>query len=164
MKTIYFFTFLLLLCLQSSAQDKLVLEKKKNSKEKFIPEGKKIKVYTDGAQAPVKGNITIIDSANILIDQDTIALHEIQKIRVKSVAAQVLGGVLTGSGGLVTAFGSWFMIELLSEGGLPAIVGMVVGLPVTTVGVITTTTGVLFIVIGKKYKRHKWDYRLEKTD
>jgi hypothetical protein len=162
MKSLILITLLSLFFVFSCyGQDKvLLLTKKKNQKEKTIEEGRKMKVYTN------KGSVFherfhVISDSLIVLKNDTVALSEIEKIRSKSTASKVVGGIFAGSGGIVTIFGSMILIEMVSEGGLTALVGMILGVPVTATGVIVATTGALFLTIGKKYKQNKWEFRIK---
>ncbi len=122
MRTIFFITsFSLTFILSSYCQDQvLLLTKKKNQKEKTVEEGRKIKVYANDGSVHHDRFHAISDSL-IVLESDTVSLSEIEKIRTKSTASKVVGGIFAGSGGIVTIFGSMLLIEMVSEGGLTAL-------------------------------------------
>jgi hypothetical protein len=154
MKTIFLLiSFSLMAIFNSHGQDKeLLLTKKKNQKEKTIEAGKKIKVYRNDGTV-FHDRYSILSDSMIVLGNDTVALSEIEKIRTKSTASKVAGGIFAGTGGMVTILGSAILIEMVSEGGIAALVGVILGVPVTTVGVIVASTGALFLTVGKKYKK-----------
>jgi hypothetical protein len=140
-------------------QDQLVLKKKSREKEKVFTEGKTLKVITTNNRV-LKGKFEAVNDSLLAINQDTIVLSDIAKIRTKSPGGKITGAILSGGGGLITVSGLLLIVTTFAEGGLAPIVGVFIGIPLTVVGILITTSGVLFLTIGKKYKREKWDYRI----
>jgi len=140
-----------------SQNEVLILKKKKNDKEKLVQEGKKIKLITFDDQR-LEGKFDITNDSVLVFEGDSLLLSEIDVIRTKSLASKIIGGSLAGGGALVTTGGALIVINTFAEGGLAVIVGIVLGIPITTVGVIVTTSGVLLATIGKKHKSKKWDF------
>jgi hypothetical protein len=140
----------------------LILTKKKNNTEKHIREGKRIKVVTEAGNM-FRGNFSIISDSCIAIDSDTIRLSEIERIRFKASANLISGGAITGVGVLGTVLGVNLMLETIPAGGYAALFGIIFGLPIATVGVLTTAAGVIVIVSGKKYTNVKWQYRIQSS-
>lgn len=143
-----------------SQENVLLLQKKSSSKEKVINEGKKIRVYTTDDNI-LKGKITIHGDSALVFNGDTVLLEDIAKIRTKSLATQIFGGTLAGLGGLTTLAGGMIWAQAMADGGWAVLVGVMFGIPVTSVGVLATTTGVIFLTVGKKYRSKKWDYRIK---
>jgi hypothetical protein len=137
--------------------DVLVLKKKMNGKEKIIREGKRIKTITNSDRI-LKGKFEIINDSSLVIKSDTLDVSDIVKIRTKSIASYITGGLLTGGGGLITTLGSLLVSQASSEGFMLAFFYVVIGLPVIGVGVMTTIGGVLVLTIGKIYTNKKWDF------
>lgn len=154
--TIFFAIFCLSLLSQNG---ELVMEKKGSSKERKIPNEKRISVSTqDGTK--YKGSLNIAGDGLILVEKDTIALNEITKIRNKSRAGQISGLMVVGIGSGITTLGIVMLTQLTKEGLGAALIGIIIGIPITFVGGITTIVGLVTLAIGKKYKPNKWDYTI----
>lgn len=150
--------FLLICCTCASGQEKiLVLIKKKNQAEKQFHEGKRLKVFTSDGNM-YKGKFKVINDSSLCIAADTIRLTQITKIRVKTPSNIIPGAVIGGAGLL----GSWLGITLIAESttaaGYAKLFSLVFGLPITVVGILTTGTGILILVNGKKYSVKEWRF------
>ncbi|HKK59639.1 MAG TPA: hypothetical protein VJ937_09185 [Salinivirga sp.] len=137
----------------------LVLEKKRNGKQKILPAATKIKVVTyDGNK--YKGEFHIANKSTLLMGSDSVKLHDIKKIRFKSKLGMYTGTGVGILGGIITVSGTVLIIQSLAEGGLAGIIGIVFGVPVVGAGGVIVTAGVLVATIGRQYKPKKWTYKL----
>jgi len=138
----------------------LILTKKKNNTERHVNEGKRIRVVTETGYL-YRGHYRIISDSCIAINVDTIRLSEVKSIRFKSSFNFITGSVITGAGVFGTALGVNLMIETIPAGGYAALFGLILGLPLATVGVLTTAAGVFVIFSGKKHSSARWQYRIQ---
>jgi hypothetical protein len=161
MKTTLLLSLLLLGILHVSygQDDQLLLKKKNSHKEKVLTEGKSIRIITMEKQT-LKGRFEIISDSLLTIAGDTVATNEIQRIRTKSLGGKITGGILSGGGGIITTFGAIIIITTFSAEGLAPLVGILIGIPLTGVGIVIATTGVLVLSIGKNYRHTKWNYEI----
>ena len=164
MKTIPLLMFLILfLALDIFGQKGVMkLTKKKNNTGKHINEGKRMKVITVTGSM-FRGNFSIVNDSSIAIDHDTIRLSEIERIRFKSSANLISGGLITGAGVLGTALGLNLIIATAQADEYAAFFGIILGLPIAAVGIITSATGIVVIASGKKYTSTKWQYSIQNT-
>ncbi len=111
-------TLFLSCCLFLVAQDNsiptLVLTKVKNNKVVYLKTNKRIKIWTDNGK--IKGRIESLTNTAITIDNQRIDIEDIYRIRVKSVAAQILGGTVFTGGGLITSAGIATIANASSQG------------------------------------------------
>jgi len=164
MKTNFILLITILFSFSSFAQnEELVIRNKKSGKEKTVSEQKTIKLFLNDLSVN-KGPLEIIDNSSVVIGGDTVKLTNIQKIRTKSLASQITGGVVTFLGSATTALGTYIFVDLLfiHPGFFEAIVGVVLGIPIAATGIIITGTGLAVLLIGKKYPADKWDYSIRR--
>ena len=113
----------------------LVLKKKSNDKEKLVQEGRKIKIITSDKQK-IEGNFDIQNDSILICNGDSLSLSEIEIIRTKSHATKIIGSSVAGIGAFTTTGGALIVITTFAKGGLAPIVGVFLGIPITTIGVI----------------------------
>ncbi len=142
-----------------SQTNSLILEKKRNEKQKILPANTKIKVVTYSGKK-YKGPFQVADKNTLLMGSDSIKLQNIKKIRFKSKLGMYTGAGVGVLGGIITIGGSALIVQSLAEGGLAGIIGVAFGIPVVGVGGLIVTTGVLVATIGRQYKPNKWTYKL----
>ncbi|GEM_PF-1309414 len=147
--------------ISASAQNEVLMLKKKNTgKEKVIHEGKRIKVRTVTGLT-VKGRLGITAGDSIALNQDTMALSQIERIRTKSAGSLAVGSVVTGAGALMTTGGAVIFAQSLSQNVMILIIyGFIIGGAMMTYGTILTASGILILTIGKKYHSSKWDFQI----
>jgi hypothetical protein len=152
---------LIILSVNAFSQNKVLdLKNKTNNKERIVKEGRKIKVFTVWGTT-YKGRLDIISSDAIALQQDTIAIDEIARIRAKSTGAKVAGGLTTGLGAALFSGGIVVLVETFSQNVfIITVLGLVVGGAMITYGAILIPTGILILTIGKKYSRDKWDFQI----
>ena len=78
----------------------------------------------------------------------------------KSTGIKTLGGSLAVLGTFTTVSAGVATANVLNEGGW-AILALPVTLSLGTVAVLASTTGVILLTTGKKFKKKKWDYGIE---
>jgi len=159
MKKIYFITLALLFLLTdvSGQGSALILTKRKNGVERTYYDGKTVKALMMNGEV-FKGNLAIVNATYIAIGPDTIKLSEVERLRIRTDANYIFGGLITGAGVLGTTLGIALITESSTVGGYAAFFGIVFGLPIATVGVLVAGTGLVVILAGKKYTRYKWQY------
>jgi hypothetical protein len=137
----------------------LVLTKIKNNKQKIVKEGKRIKVHTVHGYN-LHGDFQILDDKHIAIGRDTLALFEIDKIKVKSRESIIIGGVLTGGGVATIIGGSVMLYQTKTMDEWTALFPTIFGILLIGAGVLPIGPGVLLLLIGHQYKREKWKYSI----
>lgn len=137
----------------------LILTKTKSGKQRHIREGKTLKVVaTDGRK--FKGEFRVINSTPY-VGETSLNLTETERIVTHSAAARIAGGLLTCIGGAGTGLGAiTFAQAIATNDACAKATLLIVAIPLTAAGLIVTTPGVLMIVVGKKFKRTKWNYTL----
>lgn len=139
----------------------LVMKNIVNGRMKSVRVGKTITITTHDNRKS-RGRMTIVGDSGIVLKADTIFLSDIKTIRTKSVPSKIVGSIFTISGGFATAGGSAILITGLPEGGFGALFAVIIGLPITTVGVIFTSAGILTFTVGKKFESKRWSYSIER--
>ncbi|PKP22345.1 MAG: hypothetical protein CVU05_04325 [Bacteroidetes bacterium HGW-Bacteroidetes-21] len=160
MRKISFAFLLFVLVIPVAAQNlNLKLKNKSSGKESILEEGKRVRIFPKEGYNFV-GNITLPDTTHIIIDGDTLLLSDIEKIRTKSLGSIIAGSVLTLVGTGSAGLGSLIIASTFAKGGLVVLLGIILGGPLIVVGVPLAIAGVLFLSIGKNYKREKWNYKI----
>jgi hypothetical protein len=95
--------------------------------------------------------------------QDCISLNDIEKITIRNLQLNILGGVFTGVGGVASALMGGATVAILIEGGW-AILGLYVVLPVGAVAIMVTVIRSNMLKMEKTYKKTKWNYGIKNTD
>lgn len=155
-----------------SQEGQLVLTYKSNGHERVLEEGKKIKVYKNEYDK-LKGRLTIIDTASIAVESDTVPLDSIFKIETITKDSRPTGILLTTIGSLMIAGGVAALNEINSSSGSSsggssgnfdlgpssdAVSGGVVMMMIIGAGV--TGAGINKLVNGANYKSSKWEYSI----
>ena len=143
---------------ENKSSEKAYLEatKIKTGSSRLLSEGNKLKVNANGVL--YKGVLKIIDQEHIGIGDHVLALSDITKIRFKSTGSKVAGGIALGAGAGLATLGSLFIYAGITEGGFGGFFLLVLGYPITVVGILAVTTGVIILCTGKKYKSSKYKY------
>jgi len=136
----------------------LLMHKIKNGKEKIVRQAEKIKVK-DREGNEYKGPMAIMDDSVLVISGVGIPISDIVEVRKVSLGSKILGGILAGSAGLATTYGSYGIIVLLSEGGF-AIIGAIILIVPVVLAAVLTGVGVLIMSSGKRYKNSKWKFSI----
>lgn len=150
-KTMKFILFNLLLLFSItcfSQQGKLVLKKLGSNRVKEIKENKRVKVKTIDGEV-YYGRFQIVDYETILIENQSVNLCEITKLKQKSLFSRYANPVFISVGSLGTLGG----LAGLAAGGygfLAAIVLLPTSVPML---VVPTTSG--------NYIANKWEYSIE---
>ena len=127
----------------------IYLTSKKGSGHTYLAENRRIKVKLHNNQK-ISGNFKIVDTATIVIKGTEIKIDSILKIRKASTFSEIVSPVLITTGSLLTVAG----VAVITSGGYLA-----------SIGIIPIAYGSVFIIvpiIGKKHKRDKWNYKIEK--
>lgn len=82
------------------------------AKNKVLKEGKKIKVWVQGSEEPIKGKFSVVNDSTIAIGNRSIPISKIEVLRVPLRATQALGAILMTPAALFTGLG----IGMLSQG------------------------------------------------
>jgi len=137
----------------------LQITKYKNQHSKFIKEGSKIHVRSNGNA--VKGRYTILTDSTILVQMDTIPLSQISALRFKTFPIQFGGASLLLAGSFLTAGGIYGIVALTEElAGLGFVAGLFLYSPLYVGGGLLAAGGVLMLVRGKKCSSAKWKYEI----
>lgn len=157
-RTILTTTLLLLFILSGFAQTNgLEFKNLSTQKTKYIKEGEKIKVKSDGKT--YKGRFEIISDSQILVESDTLLLSDIQDIRTKSFLSSLGGGLLFVYG----SFGAAAMIYGISmiaiEGGELVILGILFFGAMGVGAAFIAAGGFALMVHGKSHKSKRWEYK-----
>jgi hypothetical protein len=159
------FSIMLIFCLNIasySQNDALILTKKKNGKDKTIKQGKKIKIWTNAGEV-YKGNFLIKEDSLVILRQGCVAINDIVMVSKKSTGIKILGGSLAGIGGITSVAFGIVTADIINTGGF-AMVALIIVLPIEAVAILGTTTGVIVLTTGKKFKKTKWNYEIKKIE
>ena len=164
MKTFALITFvLLLLHYEVSGQGSaLILVKTKNGFERAYKEGKMVKAVLMNGEV-FKGIMAVVNDSCITLGTDTIRLSQVERFRIKSSSNFISGTLIIGAGVLGTVIGVNLIAGGAAAGEYAAFFGMLFGLPMATVGVMTAGAGLAVILAGKKYTRHKWQFSVNQV-
>jgi len=141
----------------STEQAYLEATKIRTGSSRLLSEGNRLKVNANGVL--YKGVLKIIDQKHISIGDDVLALSDITKIRFKSDATKVIGGLMLGGGLLGEGLSVLLIQAASSAGGFGAffIITFVV-VPIAMAATLATLTGAIILCTGKKYKSSKYKY------
>ncbi len=123
-------------------------------KIKTLKEGNKIKV-SDKSGRRVKGRISVIEEDYFVIRNDTFSIDTVDYIRKPLLGTRIVGCALFGSGVGAAGLGTYLIIDGLTRASLAGVIMVVMGVPVAGVGLLATTVGGVFLLIGKKYNIDK---------
>lgn len=160
MKFIYLAISLVLLgSLASTAQNKgsLVVAGYNDQNALSISEGSKIFVYSNGKK--YMGNFKIVSDKFILINSDTIAVGQIQKLFAKTSSSEVGGLALAIPGTILGGVGLVGIVAGIAEGGY-GLVGAIVITPIAGIAIFAAIKGFQRLSWGKKFSSEKWKYTI----
>ncbi|MCD4793950.1 MAG: hypothetical protein K8R54_11990 [Bacteroidales bacterium] len=149
---------------QTDTYDKVVLEMQKDDKIKKVKIGKRVRIWYEGEK--YTGYLDSITNETIFVDGQELEIEKIEKIGIKFKATQITGAVIGTSGLLITALGTFLIIEAQDTEGLDiaatlakVIILTAFGVIIDAVGITSTTIGASIFFIGKKYKKSKgWNF------
>jgi small nuclear ribonucleoprotein (snRNP)-like protein len=150
MKHLLFF-LLLHLSLSTFAQGGILLKKNDFNRYKVLEQNSRIKVTLNNGQI-LRGKFTIIDEQSILVDNQSVNLNDVAKIRANSIARQIFVPISITLG---TYFGI-FAVAGAVAGGL-AIIATLIGLPLA----------IPLLAIPLSQNNHlssKWSYKIIEND
>lgn len=150
---------------QTDTYDEVVIEMQKDDKIKEVKTGKKVRIWYEGEKH--SGRLDSITTETIFTDGQEFEIDKIDKIGIKFKATQITGAIVGTSGLLITALGTYLIIEAQNTDGLDAMEALVkilvlsaLGIIIDAVGITATVTGASIFFIGKKYKKSKgWNYK-----
>jgi hypothetical protein len=156
---------IIFICLQGIAlalfgqNDYLLLVRGKSQQRiRKIPEGKMVNIkpilYN---RETLKGKLEILTDSVIAVAGDTILVDNIKRIRIKTTATNVIGGVATTLGLTASIIGIWGIIALTpldpdSYVTIMEAIGLIFVIPFATGGILYTVIGVLILANGRSYK------------
>ena len=139
----------------------ILSSKKDKDKVSIIKEEKKIKVWINGHEEPVKGKYTIVNDSVIRIEEADININTINKIRAPRLFTKIAGGILVTGGAVFTGVGLSVIVISLNSNELGAAFGLLIGIITTIFGVIPTVIGVPVFFIGKKFKTEDYQFSIQ---
>ena len=153
------------LAAQTDNYDEVVIEMQKEDKVKQVKIGKKVRIWYEGEK--YTGRLDSITSKTVFVKGQEFEIDKIDKIGIKFKATQITGAIVGTSGLLITALGTFLIIEAQDTEGLDAGEAIVkllfltaFGVIIDAVGIAATITGASIFFIGKKYKKDKaWSYK-----
>lgn len=130
-----------------SQEQGIVLEKKNSERIDFLKENKRIKVITTDGSV-FYGRFSIVDENTIAINNSTIALNSVIKIKRKSLTS-LIGSPVVPLIGVIFILGGTAVAD---TGGSGAIAG---------VGLLSSGFAMtLASLISNKHEKEKWEYKI----
>lgn len=159
-----------IICHDSIVTYRLQLTHWKKGKIAYVDEGKRIRVWTQ--DTPITGTLHSITRDSILVGSQWIGIRELSRLRVHTTGTNLTGIIITGLGTMLTVGGVVMVvygIQMFRPNGegdpffgqfFRTLAGLLItgtGLFSGTIGIGTTSSGVLILVLGKNYNLlNKW--------
>ena len=141
----------------------ILLIKRNNGKEKVIKEGIKISIVRKDSKILI-GDFHILNDSVIIVDTVKCSMNEIVQINKGSLKSEITGMIFTSINGLATYLDLTLTISesLYSFHSLTGTVlaALLVGVPATFVGAVTTTIGIVKIFRNRKYYKDYWAMKI----
>ena len=150
---------------QTTAYDEVIIEMQKDDKVKQVKIGKKVRIWYEGEK--YTGRLDSITSKTVFINGQEFETEKIDKIGIKFKTTQISGAIIGTSGLLITALGTFLIIEAQDTEDLDIVEALIkiifltgFGIIIDAVGIAATITGTSVFFIGKKYEKDKgWSYK-----
>lgn len=157
-RTILTTGLLLIIFLSGLAQTGgLEFKRIQDQKTKYLQEGKKILVKSEGKK--YKGKFQIISDSTILVESDTLLLADIQDIRTKSLLSALGGGLLFAYGVYGTGAAIYGIALIVADGAELALLGGLFFSSLAVGAAFIAVSGFTIMIHGKSHKSKRWKYK-----
>ncbi|NOQ73508.1 MAG: hypothetical protein GQ574_15995 [Crocinitomix sp.] len=136
--------------------------KTKEINSNCISKWDQVKIWLKEVDKPIKGYVTYLSDTTLSINEEVIAIKDIEEIRITPPGGKFIGTVLITLGGTAAVGGLYIMSEAegaYGSGGvflfLMGAAGVIVGVPIASAGV------VLLVLDSKKYDLDEWEIQFE---
>ena len=141
---------------QTKSEPVLQISHKSKDKTKYVKIGRNVKVYT--ADKKIKGRLDSIAPNKLYLKGKVVNIDQIENVRFKLRGTQIAGAVVGTGGLLITGAGIMVIAQNAGDSSLGGAFGRLIGGMITAVGLIPTSLGTTFFLIGKSYKDKKWEF------
>lgn len=142
------FCFFLISYIPAQSQH-IELTKLETGKITSIKQGQRVRVRTEDGQK-IFGRINIIDSATIVLRNDTLRLQDVKKIQRRSATKAVVTAFMIAGG--ISATASAPILALVST--------PTAAIATFAAGTALVISGILLPVVGNNHNRERWDYKI----
>ena len=122
----------------------------------------KVKVWLKGVHMPISGQLEYVNDSTFILEGNSIAVVDIEQIKVKNIGGRMLGGILMLTGATMAGIGAFWIIESTKLAEFPGLLTALFGIGVGGVGLIAT--GVGFVITNAnspKYNMNEWEFQFE---